>query len=70
MVFRNRIRYVFPIVIGGTFAFILVMLWNKAAYQMRFTVVMVEMVIAGLILSGIWVISGKMNGKMEFMEGK
>lgn len=61
MVFRNRIRYVFPVVIGETFGFILVMLWNKAAYQMRFPVVMVEMVIAGLILSGIWVVSGKIN---------
>lgn len=50
-VFRNRVRYLFPVIAGEVIGLFVVMLWNRAAYQMRFSVVAVEFVIAaGIIL--------------------
>ncbi|MDD6071358.1 MAG: hypothetical protein PUC12_11190 [Clostridiales bacterium] len=61
MWFRNFVRYVLPVVIGESIGLILVMVWNKAVYQMQFAVVMVEIGIAGLILLVVWVVSSKID---------
>ncbi|MDE5864004.1 MAG: ABC transporter permease [Lachnospiraceae bacterium] len=62
LVFRNRLRYVFPVVVGEMMGFILVMLWNRAAYQMRLSVILTDVVIAGLIILGVWRFSSSKKG--------
>ena len=48
--FCNRVRYLIPVIIGEIIGLLVVILWNRAAYQMRFSVVMMEIVIAGVIM--------------------
>lgn len=62
LVFRNRFRYVFPVVVGEIIGFIPVMLWNRATYQMRFSVILTDVVIAGLVIFGVWRFSGNKKG--------
>lgn len=61
LVFRNRIRYVFPVAIGEIMGMIPVILWNIAVYQMNFIVVSIEVMIAGFIMLGIWIFSGSIR---------
>lgn len=61
LVFRNRIRYVFPVAIGEIMGMIPVTLWNIAVYQMNFIVVFIEIMIAGFIMLGVWIFSGSIR---------
>ena len=61
LVFRNRARYMFPVVIGEILGMILVLWWNWKACQMRISVLAGDILIAGLLMLSVWIVAGRLT---------